>query len=104
MPDELLLFRSFRVVAAAFGPDWWFLRSCYYRIRMARFHRDVRRFYRLAEGEKKRRLATGVDPEALRLYCLHLADPKREERLLRLAQYLAQGRLELSQEFPSNFT
>jgi len=34
-----------------------------------------RKYYRLIADEKKRLLLSGVDPEELRLFCRHLANP-----------------------------
>ena len=93
VPDHLQ-FWAFRIVHAQFKPHWR-LRAAYWRIRASRWPRQSRLWYRVVRAEKSRLAAAGVDPEALRLYCLYLADPDRSERLLKCAQYLAQGRLDL---------
>lgn len=93
--SDALIFRACAAVDRYFSRAFM-LRSAYWRIRAARFPKDRRRWYRVAAREKKRLLNAGVcDSEALRLYCLHLANPKRDERLLRLAQHLAQQSFEL---------
>jgi hypothetical protein len=66
----------------------WRLRSFYWHLRQVRFDADRRRFYRRIQDERETLVEQGFDPEAIRLYCLHLADPLRELRIVRLASYL----------------
>jgi len=75
--------------------DAYCLRAAYWRIRAARFSKDRLRWYRIAKRKKKHLLDAGADPEAVRLYCLYLTNPQREGRMLKLAQYLAQGARDL---------
>jgi hypothetical protein len=75
------------VVYTVFLPCWR-LRSFYWYLRQVRFDADRRRYYRRVQAERRKLVQQGFDPEAIRLYCLHLADPSREVRLVRLASYL----------------
>lgn len=59
------------------------LRSAYWFIRYSRFSKDRRRHYRKAQKEKGRLAALGFDPEAIRLYRLHLIRPDCETRYQR---------------------
>lgn len=60
------------------------LRNIYWYIRASRRGAERRRFYRMARKEKARLAGLGFDQELIRLYCLSLADPKRENRVRRL--------------------
>lgn len=62
------------------------LRNLYWQIRATRRPSERRRFYRQVRIEKGRLAALGIDQELIRLYCLHLADPHRENRLKRLQE------------------
>lgn len=62
------------------------LRNLYWRLRATRRGAERRRLYRLARKEKARLAGLGIDQELIRLYCLHLANPGRENRFRRLEQ------------------
>ncbi|NJA90229.1 hypothetical protein HCX48_13490 [Rhodocyclus tenuis] len=66
--------------------------NCYWQLRALRPGDQARRraLYRRIADEKKRLLSEGVDAEALRLLCLHYADPSRELRRVRLIKRLAE--------------
>lgn len=62
------------------------LRHIYWRLRMARRSKDVRRFYRQAQKEKARLLGLGFDAETVRLYRLHLKRPDCPYRFRRFSE------------------
>ena len=66
------------------------LSNIYWFIRYERFSSRVRRHYRRAAKEKARLAGLGHDSELVRLYCLHLADPRREQRKIRFFEHLSQ--------------
>lgn len=72
----------------SFIRDSFRLRQAYWQIRGTRSLAVRRRFYRLAEKERGALLSRGWPVESIRLYCLHLADPRREARLNRFVQSL----------------
>jgi hypothetical protein len=63
------------------------LRNLYWFIRLSRRTSERRRYYRIAHKEKARLAGLGFDQELIRLYCLCLANPKREGRYRRLKEY-----------------
>lgn len=65
------------------------LRNYYWELRNGdRWGRRRRTLYRRVADQKKRLHVAGVDSEAVRLYCLHLASPKRWRRVKRLDNFL----------------
>jgi hypothetical protein len=63
------------------------LRGVYWNIRMARFHRDERKWYRRALREKIRLIGLGYDSELIRLFCLWKRRPHSEVRERRFFEY-----------------
>ena len=66
------------------------LTRIYWFIRYERFRGRARKYYRHAAKEKARLAGLGHDSELVRLYCLHLADPRREQRKIRFFEHLSQ--------------
>ena len=69
--------------------DFSKLQNIYWRIRFQRRKNLKRKYYRHAAAEKKRLIASGVDPEELRLFCRTLAKRHCEHAERRLAAYLS---------------
>ncbi len=69
--------------------DFSKLHNIYFYIRYQRRKNLKRNYYRHAAVEKKRLIASGVDPEYLRLYCRALAKPHCEHAERRLKAYLS---------------
>lgn len=69
---------------------YWFLR--FNKRNSAR----KRKYYRLIADEKKRLLLSGVDPEELRLFCRHLANPHNEFATRNLTSYQKNMRVDRS--------
>lgn len=71
---------------------YWYGPLCngYWQIRACRSwqHARRRKWYRRVASEKKRLIQSGVDPEQIRLLCLHLANPKLERRWKRYCWYV----------------
>ncbi len=72
---------------------YWFMR--YNKRNSAR----KRKYYRLIANEKKRLLLSGVDPEELRLFCRHLANPRNEFAIRNLTNY--QKKMQANRSFSS---
>ena len=76
-------------------PAWTMtLMNLYWHLRDKRTFDSAaqRKYYRRIEVEKKRLHGSGINKELIRLYCLHLADPSREARALRVIQFETQMR------------
>lgn len=74
-----------------FVPEWADrLANLYWNLRYVRAYDEAarRKSYRRIKKEKDRLVGGGIDQEAVRLCCLLLADPRREERRARLFRYL----------------
>ena len=71
----------------AFLNDASVLRNIYWLIRASRRHHQIRKHYRRAQKEKGRLAALGHDLEAIRLYRLHLRNPRLEHRLKRFEEH-----------------
>ena len=67
--------------------DFSKLQNIYWFIRYQRRKNLKRNYYRQAAAEKKRLIASGVDPEELRLYCRTLAKQHCEHAERRLKAY-----------------
>lgn len=65
------------------------IRNCYYHIRACRPSQKAvrRRLYRWIAEEKDALIASGADPEELRLWCRWLSRPAQESALRRLHTY-----------------
>lgn len=63
------------------------LNNLYWQIRYSRNKSRKRKYYRYAAAEKKRLIASGVDPEELRLICRTLAKQHCEYAERRLETY-----------------
>lgn len=74
--------------------DFSKLQNIYWRIRYQRNKNLKRKYYRYAADEKKRLLASGVDPEELRLFCRTLAKQHCEHAERHLKTY----RLKVTQD------
>jgi len=74
----------FRCVMADFSK----LQNIYWFIRYQRRKNLKRKYYYRAAAEKKRLIASGVDPEELRLFCRVLAKQHCEHAERRLANFL----------------
>lgn len=64
------------------------LRRLYFSLRWERFSGRARKWYRAVAKEKARLAGLGHDPELIRLYCLHLVNPRLDHRLKRFNEYL----------------
>lgn len=64
------------------------LRNFYWFIRASRRHADLRRYYRKAEKEAQFLSLQGYCPELIRLYRLHLVDPRSQAREARFIHAL----------------
>jgi len=77
-------------------PDWG-SRLCnyYWHLRYNRTYNEAarRRYYRKIAAEKKRLIESGVDCEAVRLFCRMMANPANNAAVLRFENYTRQGRL-----------
>lgn len=62
---------------------YWQIRAC-----LSWQRSRLRKWYRRVAGEKKRLIASGVDPEQIRLLCLYLKNPKLERRWKRYKRYV----------------
>lgn len=67
--------------------DFSKLQNIYWRIRFQRRKNLKRKYYRYAADEKKRLIASGVDPEELRLFCRTLAKQHCEHAERHLKTY-----------------
>lgn len=74
------------------------LRALYWRLRDARFSQRMT-WYRRIRKEKGRLIGLGIAAEPLRLYCLYLADPRREQRYKRFLECFRQQSRQLGFEF-----
>lgn len=63
------------------------LRNIYWQIRYSRNKNRKRKYYRYAADEKKRLIASGVDPEELRLLCRALVKQHCEHAERHLKTY-----------------
>jgi len=73
-------------------PAWsGVLRNLYWHVRYYGGRYPARRLalYRKILKEKRALVASGVDPEHIRLVCLSLADPSRERRIARCIAFEA---------------
>lgn len=73
-------------------PEWsGVLRNFYWHVRYYGRRDPARRLalYRKIRKEKLALVASGVDPEHIRLVCLSLADPSRERRIARCIAFEA---------------
>lgn len=67
--------------------DFSKLQNIYWQIRFQRRKNLKRKYYRHAAAEKKRLVASGVDPEELRLFCRSLSKPHCEHAERNLKSY-----------------
>lgn len=77
-------------------PEWGaVLRNYYWHLRFLRPYDQAgrRRYYRKIEAEKKRLILSGVDGEAVRLYCRWMANPRNNDAELRFRNFSRQLRL-----------